>query len=50
MNCPKCDEEMEHEDYDPSVGMMNGGWFCEACDYFIDDSDAPDDYDDRGDE
>lgn len=28
--CPKCGQEMEHEEYDPSVGMMNGGWYCTA--------------------
>jgi hypothetical protein len=49
MNCPKCDAELEHEDYDPSVGIMQGGWYCEACDLFIADSevDLSDDWDMR---
>ncbi len=38
MNCPRCDAELEHQEYDPSVGVLSGGWYCEACDLFVDDS------------
>lgn len=38
MNCPKCDQEMEHQDYDPDVGILVGGYFCQTCDVFVDDS------------
>ena len=41
--CPNCDEVLEREDYDPSVGMMTGGWFCQSCDIFISDLDMEDD-------
>jgi len=31
--CPKCGEDItdsyEHED--PSVGIMDGSWYCDAC-------------------
>jgi len=40
MNCPKCDKRMEHEEYDPSVGVMQGGWFCDARDVFIADGEV----------
>lgn len=42
MNCPKCDEEMEHVEYDPDVGIMSGYFFCTSCD----DVSVPDDEDD----
>ena len=45
MNCPKCDAELEHEDYDPDCGIMRGGWFCEACDLFIGDDEVDDEPD-----
>ncbi len=38
MSCPKCDQEMERQEYDPDVGVMSGGWFCTTCDVFIDES------------
>lgn len=38
MNCPKCDKEMEHQDYEPDVGIMCGGFFCTACDVWVDDA------------
>ena len=39
MNCPKCDELMERQEYDPSVGL-EGGWFCEACDEWVHETDV----------
>lgn len=37
MNCPKCDADISdtYEGYDPSVGIMRGGWYCEACDIAV---------------
>lgn len=47
--CPKCGADISdsYEGYDPSVGIMSGGWYCEACDLpLIDDGDQSDyDYD-----
>lgn len=48
MKCPKCDAKMEQEEYDPTTNVQ-GGWYCEACDLFIHDSevDHSDDWDPR---
>lgn len=45
-HCPKCDEDItdSYQSYDPDVGIMHGGWFCEACDLFVPDEDY--DYED----
>jgi len=45
--CPKCGADISHTygPYDPSVGIMSGGWYCEACDKAVADEDEPD-YDD----
>lgn len=40
--CPKCDQEMEHQEWQERRQI--GGWFCTACDEFVEDED--DDYDD----
>ena len=34
VNCPKCDADISDtfEGADPSVGIMCGGWYCDACD------------------
>ena len=39
VECPKCGIDVgdTYEPYDPSVGIMCGGWFCEACDLAIPD-------------
>jgi hypothetical protein len=44
--CPKCSEDISetYEGYDPSVGIMCGGWFCEKCDIAVADE-GDDDYD-----
>lgn len=46
-NCPKCDADVgdTYEGYDPSVGIMSGGWYCEACDLAIPDDEDQADYD-----
>jgi hypothetical protein len=28
--CPKCGQEMEHQDDEPDVGIV-GGWYCTKC-------------------
>lgn len=41
MNCPKCDADVS-DSYEPddwSVGIV-GGWYCDACDLGISESDA----------
>lgn len=39
--CPKCGQDISesHQEYDPDVGMMNAGWYCEACDVSVEDDD-----------
>lgn len=39
MNCPKCDADISDskQDYDPSVGVTSGGWYCETCDVVVPD-------------
>lgn len=43
-NCPKCGADITdtYEPYDPSVGIMMGGWFCDTCDEGVPDEDEPD--------
>jgi hypothetical protein len=43
--CPKCGEDVSHtyQEYDPDVGIMSGGWYCEACELPIDEE-AEQDY------
>lgn len=49
--CPKCGVDISHtyEPFDPSVGIMSGGWYCEACDEVVIEEDDSDDYDRRAD-
>lgn len=44
MDCPGCGKRMEHEEYDGETGIA-GGFFCEACDIYISDSEI--DYSDE---
>ena len=43
VECPNCGEDISesYQEYDPSVGIMSGGWWCETCDEAV-----PDDEDD----
>lgn len=45
IKCPKCGTDISdtYEPADPSVGIMCGGWFCDACDEVVVDNE--DDYD-----
>ena len=38
--CPKCQQEMERQPCEPDVGIMMSGWFCTACDEFVEDEDT----------
>lgn len=44
--CPKCGADISdtYEPADPSVGIMGVGWWCEACDKFVDDDDDGSDF------
>ena len=37
VHCPKCDADTEdtYEGADPSVGIMSGGYYCDACDVAV---------------
>ncbi|MDE2106625.1 MAG: hypothetical protein KGL39_55935 [Patescibacteria group bacterium] len=37
--CPKCNADISdtYEPADPSVGIMCGGWYCDACDLPVGD-------------
>jgi hypothetical protein len=32
--CPKCGADISDswQDYEPDVGIMSAGWYCDACD------------------
>lgn len=42
VHCPKCDADISdtYEGADPSVGMMTGGYYCDACDHAVADWEA----------
>lgn len=48
VECQKCGADISdtYQEYDPSVGIMSGGWFCDACDIAVpdDEPDEPEDY------
>lgn len=39
--CPKCGQDISetYQDYDPSVGIMSSGWYCDICDEAVDEED-----------
>ena len=39
MRCPRCDLEMEHQEYEPDTNVP-GGFYCDHCDVFIHDSEV----------
>jgi ribosomal protein L37AE/L43A len=45
VECPKCGKDISdtYEGYDPSVGIMSGGWYCEQCDVAVADEGYDDD-------
>lgn len=42
--CPKCREDISesYQEYDPDVGIMSGGWYCDKCDIAVPQEDEPD--------
>lgn len=42
MNCPKCDIDISesYQGAEPDVGIMSGGWYCDACDLAVSDEDG----------
>lgn len=47
VNCPKCDADVSdsYERADFSVGIMSGGWYCDACDLGIGENEVLSDED-----
>lgn len=47
--CPKCGADISgtYQPYDPDVGIMSGGWFCDACDLVVEVEDDPFEEDNR---
>lgn len=41
--CPNCGKDISdcYQEYDPDVGMMRAGWFCDPCDLFVEEEDDP---------
>jgi hypothetical protein len=48
MHCPKCDADISdsYQVAEPDVGIMSGGWYCDACDIVVGDEDGPEPHDD----
>lgn len=46
VECPKCGQDISdtHQGAEPDVGIMGGGWFCDACNETVEDD--GDDYHD----
>lgn len=44
VECPKCGADISdtHESYDPDVGIMSGGWYCDVCGLAVPEEDEPD--------
>lgn len=52
--CPNCDDDItdSYQGQEVDVGIMSGGWWCEACGIFVEEEDDPFEEDmelDRGD-
>lgn len=48
--CPKCGEDISdsYQGAEPDVGIMSGGWYCDACDMAVaSEDDDYIDYEDR---
>lgn len=46
--CPKCGVDISetYQEAEPDVGIMMGGWFCDACNEGFGDEDGPEPHDD----
>lgn len=41
--CPKCKADISdtYQGAEPDVGIMGGGWYCDACNLAVNDEDGP---------
>ena len=48
IECPKCKADISdsYQGPEPDVGIMMGGWYCDACDLIVGDEDGPEPHDD----
>lgn len=48
VDCPKCKTDISdsYQGAEPDVGIMSGGWYCDACDLAVGDEDGPEPHDD----
>lgn len=48
VECPKCGADISdtYQGPEPDVGIMMGGWFCDACNVTVADEDGPEPHDD----
>lgn len=48
VDCPKCKADISdsYQGAEPDVGIMGGGWYCDACDLAVSDEDGPEPHDD----
>lgn len=46
IECPKCKVDISdsYQGAEPDVGIMGGGWYCDACDLTVTDEDGPEPY------
>lgn len=46
--CPMCGIDISdtYQGAEPDVGIMTGGWYCDACNFAVMDEDGPDDPED----
>lgn len=47
VECPKCGTDISDtfQEAEPDVGIMNGGWFCDACGVVVEQESDDDDSD-----
>lgn len=47
VECPKCGTDISDtfQPAEPDVGVMNGGWFCDACEVVVEQESEDDDPD-----
>lgn len=48
VDCPKCKADISdsYQGAEPDVGIMGGGWYCDACDLAVLDEDGSESHDD----
>jgi len=47
VECPKCGQDISdsYQGYDPDVGIMGSGWWCEKCDIHVEEEEPQYDID-----